>query len=135
MILEMIEKSTSKVKYMIENVLDFVRSREPRYEEVSLQRILQNAKKSIHPSENIKLFLPTNDVTIKCDPNQIEVVFENIISNSIQAIGDDSGTITITFYEENENVLILIQDSGGGIPEDIISKIFDPLFTTKKDLV
>lgn len=130
---EMIDKATSKVKYMIENVLDFVRSREPRYEEASLQKILQNAKKSIHPPEKIKLFLPTNDVLINCDPNQIEVVLENIISNSIQAIGDDSGTITITFYEENENVLILIQDSGGGIPENILSKIFDPLFTTKKE--
>ena len=130
---EMIDKASSKIKYMIENVLDFVRSRAPKYEEASLQKILQNAKKSIHTPEKIKLFLPTNDVLINCDPNQIEVVLENIISNSIQAIGDGSGTVTITFYEENENVLILIQDSGGGIPKDIISKIFDPLFTTKKD--
>ena len=69
---------------------------------------------------------------IYCDPDQIEVVLENIILNSSQAIGEDSGSITVTFHEENEYVLILIQDSGGGIPENIISKIFDPLFTTKR---
>ena len=69
---------------------------------------------------------------IYCDPDQIEVVLENIILNSYQAIGDDSGSITVTFHEENEYVLILIQDSGGGIPENIILKIFDPLFTTKR---
>jgi signal transduction histidine kinase len=131
--LEMIDNATSKIKYLVENVLDFVRSREPKYEEVSLLKILQFARKSIHASENIKISIPTNDIMIKCDPNQIEVVFENILTNSIQAIGDDSGRITVTTYKENDYVLILIQDSGGGIPEDIISKIFDPLFTTKRE--
>lgn len=131
--LEMIDNATSKIKYLVENVLDFVRSREPKYEEVSLLKIIQFARKSIHASENIKISIPTNDIMIKCDPNQIEVVFENILTNSIQAIGDDSGRITVTTYKENDYVLILIQDSGGGIPEDIISKIFDPLFTTKRE--
>ena len=131
--LEMIDNATSKIKYLVENVLDFVRSREPKYEEVSLLKILQFARKSIHASENIKISIPTNDIMIKCDPNQIEVVFENILTNSIQAIGDDSGSITVSTYKENDYVLILIQDSGGGIPEDIISKIFDPLFTTKRE--
>ena len=131
--LKMIDNATSKIKYLVENVLDFVRSREPKYEEVSLLKILQFARKSIHTSENIKISIPTNDIMIKCDPNQIEVVFENILTNSIQAIGDDSGSITVSTYKENDYVLILIQDSGGGIPEDIISKIFDPLFTTKRE--
>jgi signal transduction histidine kinase len=131
--LEMIDNATSKIKYLVENVLDFVRSREPKYEEVSLLKIIQFARKSIHASENIKISIPTNDIMIKCDPNQIEVVFENILTNSIQAIGDDSGSITVSTYKENDYVLILIQDSGGGIPEDIISKIFDPLFTTKRE--
>ena len=94
---------------------------------------MKNATKSIHPPENIKIFYPTHDVKINCDPNQIEVVFENLITNSIQAIGDKPGSITISFYQENEQALIVIQDSGIGIPDKIISKVFDPLFTTKKE--
>ena len=130
--LDMIDNASSKIKYLIENVLDFVRSQEPKYELVSLQEILENARNSIHEPKNIKIFIPLNDIKIKCDPNQIEIVFENIITNSIQAIGENSGTITISCYKEIGNVLILIQDTGEGIPENILSKIFDPLFTTKK---
>jgi len=127
----MIDNASSKIKYLVENVLDFVRSQDPKYEWVSLQEILENARNSIHEPKNIKIFIPPNDIKLKCDPNQIEIVFENIITNSIQAIGENSGTVTISCYEEIGNVLILIQDSGKGIPENILSKIFDPLFTTK----
>jgi len=130
--IEMIDNANSRIKYLIENVLNFVRSQEPKYEMVSIQKILQNVKKSIHISENIQLSLPTNEIMINCDPDQIEIVLENIILNSSQAIGEDSGSITVTFKEENQYVLIQIQDSGGGIPENIISQIFDPLFTTKR---
>ncbi|MFZ8908313.1 MAG: ATP-binding protein [Nitrosopumilaceae archaeon] len=131
--LDMIDRATSKIKYMVENVLDYVRAKDPEYQETSLQKILAHGIKSIHAPENIKIFLPTNDMKINCDPNQIEVVFENLLTNSIQAIGDKSGSITISFLKDNDEVLIVIQDSGSGISEDVIPKIFDPLFTTKKE--
>ncbi len=129
--LDMIDNAASKIKYLVENVLDFVRSQDPKYEMVSLQEILENARNSIHEPKNIKIFIPSNEIKLICDPNQIEIVFENIITNSIQAIGDNLGSITVSCYEEMEDLVILIQDTGKGIPEDMISKIFDPLFTTK----
>ena len=131
--LDMIDRATSKIKYMVENVLDYVRAKDPEYHVTSLQKILARGIKSIHAPENIKIFLPTNDMKINCDPNQIEVVFENILSNSVQAIGDKPGSITISFLKDDDDVLIVIQDSGSGIPEDVLPKIFDPLFTTKKE--
>ncbi len=131
--LEMVDKAASKIKYLVENVLDFVRSQEPKYAEVSLLEILQNARNSIPDSKNIKFFFPKNDIKINCDPNQIEVVFENLMTNSVQAIGVASGSVTVRFHEEDGEILISIQDSGEGIPEDKISRIFDPLFTTKEE--
>lgn len=131
--LNMIDRATSKIKYMVENVLDYVRAKEPEYQITSLQQILRSATKSIHLPENVKLFSPTHDIKINCDADQIEVVFENIIANSIQAIGEKSGSITISFFEEHNDALIVIQDTGSGIPENVVPKIFDPLFTTKKE--
>jgi signal transduction histidine kinase len=69
---------------------------------------------------------------IECSPSQINQVFLNIITNAAQAI-ETHGTVTIStrLYDEN-NVAICIEDTGCGIPEENLSKIRDPFFTTKE---
>ena len=48
----------------------------------------------------------------------------------MQAI-NDSGEITIRVNDLENDVVVEVEDSGSGVPDDIISKIFEPLFTTK----
>jgi signal transduction histidine kinase len=62
----------------------------------------------------------------------MEIVFGNILLNSIQAIGDNAGQIYIRYAKKADSAIIEIVDSGAGIPQEHISKIFDPLFTTKQ---
>jgi len=61
----------------------------------------------------------------------MERVFSNLLLNSIQAIGDKNGKISIIINEIDYQCCIIIQDSGAGIDSKIRNKIFDPLFTTK----
>ncbi|RLD32046.1 MAG: histidine kinase, partial [Bacteroidetes bacterium] len=68
---------------------------------------------------------------INCHLGQLNQVFLNLISNSIDAI-DEKGEITITTIKQDKNVVISIKDNGTGIPEELLGKIFDPFFTTKK---
>jgi len=68
---------------------------------------------------------------VLCFAGQINQVFMNVIYNGIQAISGE-GTLTITTRKENEWAIVTIEDSGKGIPENIIGKIFDPFFTTKE---
>lgn len=68
---------------------------------------------------------------VMCFAGQINQVFMNIIYNGIQAITGE-GTITIATRKKNEWAIVTIEDSGHGIPQNIIAKIFDPFFTTKK---
>src|SRR5258705_245414 len=68
------------------------------------------------------------------DPHQVQQVFLNIINNARQAIESHqpSGCIRITTEESSgQNVRIVLQDNGPGIPEANLSKVFDPFFTTK----
>ena len=66
-----------------------------------------------------------------CFAGQVNQVFMNIIYNGIQAISGE-GTLTIATRKENDSAIITIEDSGKGIPPEIIGKIFDPFFTTKE---
>lgn len=67
---------------------------------------------------------------IKCFPGQLNQVFMNIIVNASQAI-EDEGEIFIRTYQKDRDIYITIRDTGEGIREENLSKIFEPGFTTK----
>ncbi len=62
-------------------------------------------------------------------------MWTNLIHNALQAMengGDNGGTLTVTLSRSGDYQRVDIQDSGHGIPPDIIGRIFTPFFTTKK---
>ena len=67
---------------------------------------------------------------IKCYPGRLNQVWTNLIHNSIQAM-NGSGTITIRLKNIDEHwVSVEVEDSGPGIPDEVLPHIFDPYFTT-----
>ncbi|HSN40046.1 MAG TPA: ATP-binding protein [Burkholderiales bacterium] len=69
---------------------------------------------------------------IMCSPSQINQVFLNLIQNAIQAIEHGQGAITLTTYgKDADYVVVEVEDTGKGIPPDVLPRIFDPFFTTK----
>jgi signal transduction histidine kinase len=69
---------------------------------------------------------------IQCSPSQINQVFLNIITNAAQAIEGQGEIVITTKVYDPEHVAISISDTGCGIPEENLSKIRDPFFTTKE---
>jgi two-component system NtrC family sensor kinase len=60
------------------------------------------------------------------------IVFINILQNAADAIGTKSGQVSIITQKLFEHLEIIIKDSGMGIPQDNLNKIFEPFFSTKK---
>ncbi|MGI0041250.1 MAG: ATP-binding protein, partial [Nitrosopumilaceae archaeon] len=81
--------------------------------------------------DTVKINLPRNDLIMPCDAEKLEIVFANLITNAIQAM-DNKGEISIRIIDNQNQVLIEVEDTGPGISSEIMSKIFDPLFTTKQ---
>lgn len=67
---------------------------------------------------------------IRCHPNQLNQVFMNLLVNAAQAV-EGKGRITIRTFQSGDIVNVQISDSGKGIPQENLSRIFDPGFTTK----
>jgi two-component system CheB/CheR fusion protein len=126
-----VERAVNRINYQIEGVLNFVRSKSLNVEKSSIKKIIQSAISHVIIPDGVKIILHQEDAIVLCDVRQIEVAFENIITNAIQAI-ENIGTITISIINKDAFVDIQITDTGPGIPENIISKIFEPLFTTKQ---
>jgi two-component system, NtrC family, sensor kinase len=68
--------------------------------------------------------------TIECHASEINQVFMNLLINAGQAIAE-RGTITLATGVDGEEIWVSIADSGCGIPEESLARIFDPFYTTK----
>jgi len=125
-----ITDSTTNMLHQIEEVLNFVRKKPLDIEKVSLSNLFQSSVNNIEIPERVTIHLPDNEILLECDPPKLEVIFMNLITNSIQAI-ENTGDIYIRTTEDSGTVTIEIEDSGPGIPSELLPKIFDSLFTTK----
>ena len=127
-----IDRSVSRMSHQLENVMDFVTSNRLKINEKSLNEIMKNAVERASIPDSIKINLPSEDIILNCDSEKLEIVFDNILVNAKQAI-DGSGTIDIQSSQDENFTKIEIHDSGSGISEDMLTKIFEPLFTTKQE--
>ena len=128
--LELIEGEARKIYHQIEDVLNYVKLPPLKLHNHSLHDILRKTIEGIENTDDIEIHLPKNNPQIICDIDKMEIVFVNLINNAIEAIGG-AGTITIDASEDKSSVTIEIEDSGPGISQDNMNKIFEPLFTTK----
>lgn len=126
-----IDSAIARMTHQIDEVLEFVVPRPPLLIHTTTTKILQNVFDRISVPNTVKIILHSKDVNINCDPYKMEIVLVNLITNAIQAMGN-KGTITITTVEKDDDLILDINDTGMGIPQELISKIFDPLFTTRQ---
>jgi signal transduction histidine kinase len=66
------------------------------------------------------------------DPQELDRVFLNIMLNAIQAVPEGMGKVTVRTEADDGEVAISVIDNGPGIPEDLLPRLFEPLFTTKE---
>ncbi len=124
------DRAISKIVHLVDDVLDYVRISELELQKVPITEILDSAIESIDVPPKVKITCDKTDIEINCDIRKMDAVFSNLITNSIQAI-EDVGDITIQVSTIDDDIIIEIVDTGPGMTESLISKIFDPLFTTK----
>jgi CheY-like chemotaxis protein len=69
---------------------------------------------------------------VLADAKQIQQVLVNLFTNAVQAMEPDGGTLVVNIEPGSGGVSLEVQDSGVGIPEEDLSRVFDPFFSTKE---
>lgn len=128
-----------RLESMMKNFLNFARPHKPQFSKVDINHILaatidfmvkqtsfSNKSKSLNI---VKEFKPLPEIT--ADLQQLRQIFINLLLNAQEAL-PFGGTITIkTSHDDLGFVRVEIADTGNGIPEDLLNKVFQPFFTTK----
>ncbi len=125
---------TGQVAEIVANLKDFSRIDRSKVSHSNINDCLNNTL--MLAKHQLKLVTVNKHLgeipEITCAPSQINQVFLNLITNAVQAMPEERGTLTLTTRADGEGVAVDVADNGSGIPPDVLSKIFDPFFTTKE---
>jgi len=132
-----ISKYAQHLSSTIDDFRDFFKSnkelRQTSYQEI-IQSVLDIVSVSVK-NKNIDLQVEYQTTkTFQTYPNEIKQVVLNLIKNAEDILLEkeiENGYIRITAKEENGKFILEVSDNAGGVPKDIINKIFDPYFSTK----
>jgi len=124
-----------EIKYMnkiISDLQDYAGLTKVNFIETDIGDVIKDALASITIPETIKVSVAVSKSLprLMVDPTLMRRVLTNLILNAVQAI-PDTGKIRIEAYNNGEEAIISVTDTGVGIPEENLPKIFQPLFTTK----
>jgi len=135
--LQTIEKQCKICRKIVSDLLRFSRHTEST---VALLDVNQSIEEVVSVVEHtfklerveIERDYYSNLPSVKGDKEKLKQVFVNLLNNAYDAIGTD-GTISITtsFDNKNDEIMISVSDTGMGIPPEKIDRIFDPFYTTK----
>lgn len=131
-----IDHHLKRIRKVVHNMLGYARRMEPRFEAVDINETLDQTidlleNYALVNNINIQTDLSSSLPVIANDKAQLQQVFLNLISNSIDAISKD-GLIEIGSRSTDSHIVVTISDDGPGIPKDQQSKVFEPFFTTKE---
>lgn len=129
--IEMMERAVSRMSNQIDEVLDFVKIQTLHATKNSLFETIGLSVIKIKKSVDFAINVVGNNVQFVYDADKLEVVLDNVITNAVEAI-NEKGQIDIRVNDNSNEIVIEIEDSGTGVPDELLTKIFEPLFTTKQ---
>jgi two-component system NtrC family sensor kinase len=133
--LDVVESQIERITQIVRSMLDSTRRRRPQFQPTDINALLIQILDATQPTlmaRNVEVQTEIRDNLpgILADPDQLQQVFINLISNSLDAM-PRGGTLRVATALEDRWLEIEITDSGEGIDNDQLDVIFDPFFSTK----
>lgn len=134
--LRQIQHEVWRCRRIVGNLLSLAREEEPDRRPTNLPELLERviAVRSLRPEAEgiaVERSLPKDLPPLLLDPDQVEQILVNLMSNAQEAIGRGTGHISVRVAVEAGQLVIIVADDGPGIEPDKLPRLFDPFFTTK----
>jgi signal transduction histidine kinase len=132
--------ASEKIGAVVKRVLDYSKPIPPRMDRIDVVRVVRDAialsEASIRRREvELRQDLPSEPLYCRADATLLEQAILNLLTNGLQAMEtvDREKFLKVVVAQEGEQAVIRVADNGPGVAVDIIDKIFDPFYTTRKD--
>jgi PAS domain S-box-containing protein len=128
-------KESQALSNMVTDFLNFARPVKTSVHETDLVELLRSVigdLRNLRHGQYEVRFVSSGDAVVDCDATLMRQSFLNLLINATEAL-HEAGTITVHIDAPSDrtHVRVLVEDSGHGVPQDLLGKIFFPFFTTK----
>jgi two-component system, NtrC family, sensor kinase len=133
---DLIIKEAARTKDIVQGLLSFARETKLRPGPTNINELLEDvlgllANQPLFHNIKVKTTFSPDTPTINADWTQLKQVFLNLMLNAAQAM-EGKGTVTLTTLARKRRIIVKVQDTGPGIPPEIMPRLFSPFFTTKE---
>lgn len=131
--LDLIVEQAERCKKIVGGLLNFARKNQVNLNEVNINRLIERSISAVIVPTNVKISLESDVANpfINLDYDQMGQVFTNLLKNSVEAMPSTGGRINVVINDSTQDITIHIKDTGIGILEENMNKLFTPFFTTK----
>ncbi len=134
--LKQIQTQGQRCKEITHKLLSFARKTDSRIHDIQVNELINevielSGQRAKYASVNVTTNLEENLPLIRISQTEFQQVLLNLINNAVDAMEKTGGTIAISSYIEDDDIIITVSDTGPGIPKANLSRIFDPFYTTK----
>ncbi|RKX23738.1 MAG: hypothetical protein DRP47_12370, partial [Candidatus Zixiibacteriota bacterium] len=139
-LMDLIVKESHRLSRILSEFLDYARIERAAYNKVDLCRVVSDTIQVLHHHESfhesIKIGIEASEsiLYVVGDEDLFKQLLLNLAVNACEALGSKGGSLDFRLLSnrEKEKVVLLVEDSGPGIPQDQTKRIFEPFFSTKK---
>jgi signal transduction histidine kinase len=133
---DLIARAGERANLVVRNLLDLSRKEDDLFKPTDINQTLQKSLDFLQHelvARSVELvFEPAGSLPlVNASSDHLQGVWLNLLTNALDSLEDEPGTIIIRTFEQGEEVLVTIHDSGQGIPADRLERIFEPFYTTK----
>jgi two-component system, sporulation sensor kinase C len=132
---DIIRRNGQRINTLITELLNSFRQQETSFQEISIHELLEEILVDAADRMNLKKISLIRDygdnATLKLDVPKIKIALLNLIMNSIEAMQENEGILTISTLQSTDFISVKIKDNGTGISEENINRLFEPYFTSK----
>lgn len=135
---EIIAEEVMRLEKILANVMHFTKFPQPSFQLTDLNALIDEAANLLQAEaeqNHVKLVktLTADLPKLLLDPTQINQMLVNLLRNGIQSIVESGVVEVSTQFLAPQEVLLVVRDTGSGIPPNVLENVFNPFFTTKPD--
>ncbi|WP_121356531.1 hybrid sensor histidine kinase/response regulator [Flavisolibacter nicotianae] len=136
--LDIIQRNSKRIGDIITELLDTARPTELTFDKHSLQSIMDEAiaealDRITLQRINMQIRYANSPCYIMANKEKLRIAFLNIIINAVEAMEPGNGILAISIDTSKNLHTVVIRDNGCGIPEENLSRLFEPYFTSKRN--
>lgn len=135
---DIIQRNSKRIDNLITELLESSRPYDLNFQPHSLQDIMEETLSMAIDRirlRNIRLEkeYPEQEAVIRADKDKLKLALLNFVINAVEAVEEKTGELKISINSKENRHVLNIRDNGCGIPEEHLSRLFEPYFTTKRN--